>query len=667
MHIVPGRTSPGVQSYLLAGAPSGGPVDRFVPSAASEPLMGRPMRFGAVSTRSILAAAREVLGQVAAALASQPVVSLAMTAPPEEISSALRKAAGKDAPEHFARLQALRCSDADRESLIADYARALGRGWSRRFDPRQVLDYVDGKPRAAALMRAFADLTELSGSVERGFADMKLVDAGAAKAPLDEAIKHVTTLRKRDPGRGDSYATPVDLTTAVSVSLAGVDAAQRDERLKTLDALWSGRGLDIAARHVERLGKISGPDAPAMRAAYLKLFEVRGRNCDEVFLGILDKVEAQPDPLKALEDFASILQATSNPAQADADSDLALERAPRAHVTELIARIRKADPARGNSSGFAPLEPLVDDLLAAPLGERGPRLDLLIALQSGKRNAAAVSPFDRCLRGLTCAPQERAEIRAATAKFLKEHSARTDGKFLEALQRVSDMADWRRFERVLSAVAGRVEQGANDFAMVGDAAAKHRVGIDEVIDHVSALRKTDPAQGDACEQFVDVAPAVNYVLAQPDRRDALARLQAMQSTRRGLVAALAMQNALADTRMQAVEADVLVLMNKHRRDQLIIEALQECAKQPDPEAHFQHFLTLVGSTTKVDQALGDIRMCHEVSTSKGRPVAEVVALVDRLRKADPAVGSDRGFAALQPVVEDLLGAPAGATDELIGL
>lgn len=428
------------------------------------------------------------------------------------------------------KLQALRCSDAQRKAISDDLHHALKKFGTGNGDALSALGEADGPADPDAVFHAWYVLAEVTGRTSQALDDLRLVKAQAAAAstPRDAVLDAVVRLRKADPASRDDYESFADLAPVLDALLSGHPSAEalRIAVEQFTELQTHGRNASHALQHAKALAALQVPPerAGALRKTYRGLLKQVGPGHDDALLAALAEAARHGDPLGGLRAFERLLDGSQRLALASEDlarayREAAARKLDLGECVDLLYRLRRHDPARGEPYGnFQSIDrALSESLQPASHEARAAQAERLVDVQRmGRTLDAAVDHLGR-LDALEVGADDAEAIRGTYRKLLKKGRASDDSllAMLDFAQKQPQPRASVEAFRDLLEVSKRGEVALDDLKLVASTAAPDRPA-EEMTELLSRMRAADPNLENGYSNYADLSAALQTVCTAAD-------------------------------------------------------------------------------------------------------------------------------------------------------
>lgn len=609
---------------------------------------------------------------------------------PPDIPGPLWKALDKDDREarwHLGEVEKLTCSPEQKARIIAAYPQALKGSYSRALI--EVLPTLSKEPEAGRLFERFAEQCERRDIVA-AHRDLRIALSESKQRGISVDQVYVATEKAHvvdTPLGGWRSFYDQDVCAAVALLLDAPDTDEQDERVRDLVAAASTNYLASTVSVSRALSetKSQGAERGLIRdlcRARLALKD-RTHNAEELKRAIT-AIDVPGEVAGRAADLETLVAASGHLHLATFDLVLASRPSngcTREDAVGYLKTVREHDPARNDPyAQFADPTAALDYALhglpstGAPTGpaNASARLEQLLSLQRGKRNIAQALNFESAIARLDCDEPQKAQIRNALSNRLEPLSTSSDGAIISALQACSApdaRARFAAFERFLDITRN---PGVATASLTRSISASNRSGVplEETVDHLSALRESDPALHDRYAVYATAESALDEILSGPTPQARLAVREALislQGDGRNADLVTPLLHALRAAAPSETAQAVLLPVLKKQLDTYgqanaphLINALGLAASAAtdhggDVATRYAQFDARLAQVKRPAVAVNDFKHAAQTATATRVPLEVALEAVRTLRDADPAQGDryatpDSLDAALQAVI-----------------
>lgn len=617
-------------------------------------------------------------------LASAPL-TVAVTAlfppPPAHVPPALWKALGKDtetARAHWKEIEALPCAADQKDRIAAAYPVAVENG--RGNGLLDALAIVADQPEAGALFERYAKACKgLAAKTARADLTLALTEAARRGASPVGTYDEVAAVRALDPNlKNDGYSS-ARIDAAVAFVLDAATPALQTERRDALGLFAAHLGFEQALDLVRPLAflKATGAEREAVLSLYRDLVKSCNSRALSPFTLPIAAVDVPGEVASRVADFRMLHAATNRVDLAVADMELASRASngcSRTEAAAMLARIRTSDPAHADRYGqYADPTAAFDYVLHGPIDTPAGRLDSLLSLHVGGRNASEALVVEQRIAAASCDGVQRAALRVLVGKCMKMLRAKCDPFLADIVGYIDGPDAPARFALAQSLldVTKNVARAAADMKSCLDISAARGVSLDECVGHMKALLASDPAVKDGyVNQTASASGALDEIAsgATPEARAATrADLLGLYAGGRNAEHAVVLLRAVRAT---GTGADATADIHKRltgqaekfnsKHDSAFVDALAEATATGDPVGGFAAFCNFLALVKQPAVALGDLQAVRALSERRAIDLGIVSETVQTLRKADSVGNEPYGaWCSLGATLDTLL--PAGTS------
>ncbi|NDD28599.1 MAG: hypothetical protein EB084_10080 [Proteobacteria bacterium] len=600
-----------------------------------------------------------------------------------------------DARRHLAEIEKLGCSAEQKARIVAAYPQVLKRGQSETV--LQVLTTLSTAPEAGRLFERFAEQCDRRDIVAAQ-RDLRIALSASSTRGISVDQVYIATEKAHvidQPIGGWRRYNETDFQAAVALLLDAPDTTEQDERARDLAAaagpIYIKSAIELARALTET--RSQGPERALIRDLCRRHLALENHTINaEDLMRAIAAIDVPGEVAGRAADLETLVATSGRLHLATFDLVLASRPSngcPREDAVGYLKTLRERDPARTDRyAQFADPSAALDYILHGLPSTGAPtdptnasaRLEQLLSLQGGKRNVGRALELESAIARLGCDEPQKAQIRNALSSRLESLSESGDGAIVSALQACGApdaRARFAAFERFLDITR---RPGVATASMTCSIAASNRSGVplEETVDHLSALRESDPALRDRYAVYANAEQALAEILSGPTptaRRAIREALIGLQGDGRNADVVTPVLHALrAAAPGETAQAVLLPVLKKQLDthglanapqliDALALAAAAASEHGGDVATRYAQFGTRLAQVKRPSVAVKDFKHAAQAASAAHVPLEVALEAVRTLRDADPAL-SDRYATpdSLEAPLQAVIGAGASAEE-----